>query len=123
VVLLDDELKEIAKEIVRNGALDQALIGLDYFDASINRIAAWVTGARSMQKALLNALLIPHGDLKKLQDEQNYTRLLVCQEEIKTLPFGIVWEEYLARQHIPGNGWYTAVEKYEQDVLSRRRRA
>jgi L-rhamnose isomerase len=120
VVLFEDEVKEIAKEIIRNNAVDRVLIGLDYFDASINRIAAWVTGARNMQKALLNALLLPHGELKKLQDAGDFSKLLVCQEELKTLPFGAVWDEYLKRQKIAGADWYTAVEKYENDVLKLR---
>jgi L-rhamnose isomerase len=119
VVLFEDEIKEIACEIIRNKAEDRVLIGLDYFDASINRIAAWVTGARNMQKALLNALLMPHDDLKSLQDAGNYSKLLGIQEEIKTLPFGAVWEEYLARQGIAPD-WFPAVEKYEQDVLKKR---
>ncbi|GHV88163.1 L-rhamnose isomerase [Spirochaetia bacterium] len=119
VVLFEDETKEIACEIIRNKAEDRVLIGLDYFDASINRIAAWVTGTRNMQKALLNALLIPHDDLKALQDAGNFTKLLVMQEELKTLPLGAVWEEYLARQGIAA-GWYAAVEQYERDVLQKR---
>jgi L-rhamnose isomerase len=121
VVLFEDEIKEIAKEIIRGNALDRVLIGLDYFDASINRIAAWVTGARNMQKALLNALLIPHSDLKKLQDTGDFSKLLVCQEELKTLPFGAVWDEYLKRQKIAGGDWYTAVAQYENDVLKLRK--
>jgi len=97
VVLFEDEIKEIAKEIVRNNATDRVLIGLDYFDASINRIAAWVTGQRSMQKALLYALLCPNEEMKALQDAGNNSRLMVLNEEIKTLPFGDVWEEYCNR--------------------------
>ncbi|MHC6202883.1 L-rhamnose isomerase [Breznakiellaceae bacterium SP9] len=120
VVLFEDEIKEIAKEIIRNNAEERVLIGLDYFDASINRIAAWVTGARNMQKALLNALLIPHGDMKKLQDTGSFSELLVCQEELKTLPFGAVWDEYLKRQKIAGGDWYTAVAQYENAVLKLR---
>jgi L-rhamnose isomerase len=120
VVLFEDEVKEIAKEIVRNKAEKRILIGLDYFDASINRIAAWVVGARNLQKALLCALLMPHGELKKLQDSGQFSRLLVLQEEIKTLPFGAVWDEYLARQKVPGADWFGKVEKYEEDVLKKR---
>jgi L-rhamnose isomerase len=119
VVLFEDEVREIAREIIRCRAEDRVLIGLDYFDASINRIAAWVTGARNMQKALLNALLMPHDEFRALQDAANYSKLLVMQEEIKTLPFGAVWEEYLARQGIAAD-WFPAVEKYEQDVLKKR---
>jgi L-rhamnose isomerase len=120
VVLFEDELKEIAKEIVRNNATARVLIGLDYFDASINRIGAWVTGARNMQKALLYAFLMPHGDLAKLQNAGNFSRLMNLHEELKTLPFGLVWDEYLARQNIAGSDWFDIVEKYEKDVLSKR---
>jgi len=120
VVLFEDEIKEIAKEIIRNKAEHKVLIGLDYFDASINRIAAWAVGARNFQKALLWALLIPHDELKALQDAGNFSKLMVVQEELKTLPFGMVWEEYLARQKIPGSGWYSQVEKYEREVQSKR---
>jgi L-rhamnose isomerase len=120
VVLFEDEIREIAGEIIRNKAEERVCIGLDYFDASINRVAAWVTGARNFQKALLYACLIPHGDLKKLQDEQNYSKLLVMQEELKTLPFGAVWDEYLAREKTPGADWFGTVEQYEKDVLKKR---
>ncbi len=120
VVLFEDELKEIAKEIVRNDATEKVLIGLDYFDASINRIAAWVTGARNMQKALLYALLLPNAQLKALQDEARFTELMNLQEEVKTLPFGAVWEEYLSRENVAGNDWLSEVKKYENEVLSKR---
>lgn len=120
VVLFEDEVKEIAKEIIRNNAEERVLIGLDYFDASINRIAAWATGARSMQKALLYALLTPHAELKKMQDEGNFSKLLVVQEELKTLPFGDVWNEYLSRCNTPAGDWYDSVEKYENEVLKKR---
>ncbi|MBO5928349.1 MAG: L-rhamnose isomerase [Clostridia bacterium] len=120
VVIFDDETKEIAKEIVRNNALDRVYIALDYFDASINRIAAWATGARNMQKALLNALLTPNEVLKDLQEKGEYTKLLVMQEEFKTLPFGAVWEEYLKRQKVLGINWIEEVEKYEKEVLVNR---
>jgi L-rhamnose isomerase len=107
VVLFEDEIKEIAFEIIRNGAEERVLIGLDYFDASINRIAAWVIGARNMQKALLNACLQPFSALKALQEAGNYSKLLFTQEELKTLPFGEVWKEYLARQNIAFD-WFPA---------------
>ncbi len=116
VVLLDDELKEIAKEIVRNNALDKVLIGLDYFDASINRISAWVTGERNMQKALLYALLTPNDTLKKLQDNGEFSELMFRQEQLKTYPFGDVWREYLRRQNLDDN-WFDEIKKYEQGVL------
>lgn len=121
VVLLDDELKEIAREIVRNEALDRVLIGLDFFDASINRIAAWVVGARNMQKALLYALLQPAKRLRALQDAGELTELMVLQEECKTLPFGDVWEAYCERENVPGTGsWFREVKAYEQKVLQKR---
>ena len=119
VVLFEDELKEIAKEIVRNDATEKVLIGLDYFDASINRLSAWVTGQRAMQKALLYALLINHGELKKLQDKADFTTLMVKQEEYKTLPFGAVWNEYLKRQSLCED-YLTEIREYENTVLKER---
>ena len=120
VVAFDDETKEIAKEIVRCGA-DRVFIALDYFDASINRIAAWTVGARNMQKSLMYALLQPNDLLKKLQDEHEYTELFVTQEELKTLPYGDVWEEYLNRQGVRGDDWFEEVKTYEKEVLSKRK--
>ena len=120
VVAFDDETKEIAKEIVRNNALDRVYIALDYFDASINRVAAWAIGLRNMQKALLNALLLPNATLKALQDNGNFTELFVMQEELKTLPLGDVWEEYLRRENVAGDNWYETVKQYEKDVLAKR---
>ena len=121
VVLYEDEVKEIAKEIVRNDALDRVLIGLDFFDASINRIAAWVVGTRIMEKALLFALLQPWEELKKLQDTCRFTELMVWNEELKTLPFGDIWEYYCESQGVPGGKeWYDTVAQYERDVLSQR---
>ena len=120
VVAFDDETKEIAKEIVRNDALNRVYIALDYFDASINRVCAWVVGMRNMQKALLNAMLLPHAKLKALQDEANFTELLALQEECKTLPFGEVWDEYLKREGVAGAEWLDTVKKYEKEVLSKR---
>ncbi len=121
VVTFDDELKEIAKEIVRCDALDRVLIGLDYFDASINRVAAWVIGARNMRKALLNAMLIPHAKLKAMQDSGDFTSLLAMTEELKLYPFGDIWEEYCARKGVPAReGWLDEVKQYEADVLSKR---
>ena len=119
VVLFDDETKEIAKEIVHHDALDRVFIATDYFDASINRISAWVTGMRSVQKALLNALLQPVDTLKALQNEGRLTELMVLQEELKTAPFGDVWEEYLNRENANVN-YIGEVLKYENDVLSLR---
>ena len=120
VLTFDDETKEIAKEIVRNGAIDRVYMALDYFDASINRIAAWTVGFRSWQKALLNALLLPNEKLKQLQDESRFTELLVMQEEVKTLPFGDVWDEYCSRCGVSSNDWFREVKEYEGEVLSKR---
>lgn len=119
VVLFEDELKEIAKEIVRNGATEKVLIGLDYFDASINRLSAWVTGQRAMQKALLYALLCNHGELRSLQDMADFTTLMVRQEEYKTLPFGAVWKEYLKRENLKED-YLTEIREYEKEVLKTR---
>ncbi len=120
VVLFDDETKEIAREIVRCG-VNRVNIALDYFDASINRISAWVTGYRNLQKALLYALLQPNEELQKLQDEQNFSKLMVVQEEFKTLPFSDVWNEYCERCEKPKDGeWFDEVERYEREVLSKR---
>lgn len=121
VVLLDDETKEIAKEIVRNDALERVLIGLDFFDASINRIAAWVIGTRNMQKALLYALLQPHARLRELQDSGQFTELMALSEELKTHPFGDIWEQYCNMQKVPaGMQWMDEIKQYETAVLSRR---
>ena len=122
VVLLDDETKEICKEIVRCGGLDGRVhIALDYFDASINRVAAWVTGFRNAQKALLMALLTPHAELAKLQDTDQFTELLVRQEELKTMPFGEIWAEYCRRCGAPEDGaWFPLVKAYERDVMAKR---
>ena len=122
VVLLDDETKEICKEIVRCGGLDgKVKISLDYFDASINRISAWVTGFRNAQKALLMALLTPTDTLKQLQDNNNWTELMVVNEELKTLPFGDVWAEYCAACGAPNDGeWFKEIKQYETEVLIKR---
>lgn len=121
VVLLDDETKEIAKEIVRNDAIDRVFIALDYFDASINRISAWTVGMRNMQKALLSALLTPNAKLKELQDQCRFTELMMMQEEIKTYPMGAVWDYYCEQEGVPVRAdWYQEVQKYEETVLSAR---
>ena len=120
VLILDDETKEIFKEIVRCGGLDGRVhIALDYFDASINRLAAWTVGMRNAQKALLMALVTP--DMTKLQDESNFTKILVMNEELKTLPFGDIWTEYCTRQGVPADeSWFDTVLEYEKDVLLQR---
>ncbi len=121
VVLWDDETKEMAKEIVRCEGLGRVHMALDYFDAGINRISAWVTGFRSWQKALLAAMCTPHQRFQKLQDTGNMTRLMVEQEELKMYPFGAVWEEYLRRCQVPvGTAYLDEIETYEAEVLLKR---
>jgi L-rhamnose isomerase len=121
VVILNDELFAIAQELVRSGKLDKVHIGLDFFDASINRIAAWVIGTRNMIKALLYALLEPYDALKKMEQKMEYTGRLACMEELKTLPFGAVWDYYCMKKEVPvGSAWFAEVKQYEADVLSKR---
>lgn len=121
VVLFDDETKEIAKEIVRNDALDRVVLGLDFFDASINRISAWVVGMRNMQKSLLYALLTPNKELKAMQDSGSLTKLMMQQEELKTYPMGDVWNYFCESNGVPvGENWFDEVEKYEAEVLLKR---
>lgn len=121
VVLFDDETKEMAKEIVRNDALDRVYMALDYFDASINRISAWATGFRSWQKALLSAMLTPNAMLKELQDTNQFSKLMTLQEAVKTLPFGDVWAYYCESCGVVGDwDFYDEIDKYEKDVLAKR---
>ncbi len=122
VVLFDDETKEICKEIVRCGGLDGSVkIALDYFDASINRVAAWTLGFRNVQKALLNALCTPNEALKAMQDEGKHTELLVRQEQMKTMPFSEVWDEYCARcGAAQDTQWFETVTEYEKETLLKR---
>ncbi len=121
VVRYDDETKEILREVVRCGGIDKTYIALDYFDASINRVAAWITGLRAARKALLNALLTPEKLLADYQNNADYTSLLVISEEIKTAPFGAVWEELCERANMPaGAAWFEEIKKYENEVLSAR---
>ena len=121
VVVLDDELKEIALEIVRSDALNRVIIGLDYFDASINRVAAWVIGTRNMIKALLYAMLTPNGYLKQLQENGNFTERLALMEEFKTYPFGAIWDYYCESMSVPiRETWLEDILKYEKEVLLKR---
>ena len=121
VVILSDDLYAIAKEIIQGNFLERINIGLDFFDASINRIAAWVIGTRSMLKALLFSLLTPYEKLANCEREGNFTSRLALMEEIKTLPFGLVWEYYCHKQNTPGGDqWLNEVYKYENEVLSKR---
>jgi L-rhamnose isomerase len=121
VVILDDELVAIAQEIVRGIYLKRVHIGLDFFDASINRVTAWTIGTRNMIKALLLALLEPITKLRKYENDGDFTSRLAILEEIKTLPFGAVWDYYCEQQNVPvGPAWLDEVKQYETDVLSKR---
>jgi L-rhamnose isomerase len=121
VVILSDELEAIAQEVVRGGYLNRVHIGLDYFDASINRIAAWVIGSRNMLRALLLALVEPIDSLRKLEVSGDYTRRLALLEELKALPSGAVWDYVCLRQGVPvGIGFMDEIQDYEQRVLVKR---
>lgn len=121
VILLDDEIKELAKEIVRNDALGRVIIGLDFFDASINRIAAWTIGTRNMIKALLSAMLTPNEKLKELQDQGNFTERLALMEEFKTYPMGDIWNYYCEKNNVPvAEKWLDDVKDYEKSELNKR---
>ena len=121
VVVLNDDLLAIAREIVANSFENRVHIGLDYFDASINRISAWVIGTRNLQRALLIALLEPIAKLREVEEAGDYTTRLALQEEIKTLPWGAVWDEYCRRQNVPvGSAWLQEVKSYENQVLALR---
>ena len=121
VVILNEELCAIAQEIIRHDYLDRVHIGLDFFDASINRIAAWVTGTRAMYKALLAALLEPTAKLKAIELEGDFTSRLAMLEELKTMPMGAVWDYYCEKQNTPvGPAWIDEVKTYEKEVLSSR---
>jgi L-rhamnose isomerase len=120
VVIFDDETKEIAKEIIRNGS-DRVLLALDFFDASINRIAAWVIGMRNMQKALLAALLLPNDYMATLQNNRQFSELLMLSEEMKLYPVGDVWNYFCELNKVPAReDWFSEVKRYERDVLSKR---
>lgn len=119
VVIKDDTMQDICNEIVRCHAIDKVVMGLDYFDASINRIAAWVIGQRSVEKCLLQALLTPWDNLKELQDKGDFTHLLELEERIKDLPFAEIWSEYLKREGMAGE-IMPAIDEYEKNVLRKR---
>ncbi|MFP7606941.1 L-rhamnose isomerase [Serratia quinivorans] len=121
VVLLDDETQAIAHEIVRHGLFDKVHIGLDFFDASINRIAAWVIGTRNARKALLRALLEPVELLRRLENDGDYTARLAMLEEQKSLPWQAVWEMYCLRHEVPADAsWLGEVRQYEKQILNQR---
>ncbi|MFA6287101.1 MAG: L-rhamnose isomerase [Opitutaceae bacterium] len=121
VVLLDDPLRGIAEELVRGDFLGRTHIGLDYFDASINRVAAWAIGTRNTLKALLIALLEPTALLRDAEAAGDHTTRLALMEDIKSLPWAAVWAEHCRRQNVPGDGtWLREVKAYETSVLSKR---
>jgi L-rhamnose isomerase len=121
VVTLTDDLRAIAEEIVRGEFLGRVHIGLDFFDASINRVAAWVIGSRCMLKALLITLLEPLLELREMENAGDYTGRLAMLEELKTLPFGAVWDYYCLLEGVPvGAAWLDVVRVYERDVLAQR---
>lgn len=121
VVVLNDDVEALALELVRGDFLGRTHLGLDYFDASINRVAAWVIGTRNLQKALLKALLEPSALLREREERQDYTGRLALQEEVKTLPWGAVWERFCETAGVPaGVAWLSDVERYEREVLAAR---
>lgn len=121
VIVLDDELQEIAHEMVRNKLYERTHIGLDFFDASINRVAAWVIGMRNMEKALLKSFLEPTDTMKKMELEGDYTGRLAYMEEMKSMPWQAVWDEFCRRNNVPvGLQWLDEVRGYEAKVLSKR---
>lgn len=121
VVLFNDETRDICKEIARCDDISRIKIAIDYFDASINRIAAWVIGIRNVQKALLFGLLQPNKTLFELQLNGNFTKLMLLQEEVKTYPFGDIWEEFCRRNNVIHNeDWFKEIEEYEKNILSKR---
>jgi len=121
VVLFDDETKEMAKEIVRCNGLERVYMALDFFDASINRIAAWTIGFRSWQKALLNALCTPNVLFTEMQNQERLTELMMMQEELKTFPLGDIWAQYCNESGVcPDAGWFEEIKKYEEEVLNNR---
>jgi len=122
VVILSDELRAIAEELVRGDYLERVHIGLDFFDASINRVAAWIIGTRCMLKALLIALLEPTSKLREMEMSGDFTSRLVMLEELNTMPFGAVWDYYCTKKEVPpAQAWLDEVKAYEKDVLSKRR--
>ena len=121
-MILTDELEAIAQELVRGDYLGRVHVGLDYFDASINRVAAWVVGTRAMLKALLLALVEPTAKLRAVENAGDFSSRLAMLEEIKTLPAGAVWDYYCLKAGVPvGMCWFEKVKKYESQVTSKRK--
>jgi len=121
VVTLSDDLRATAEEIVRGDYLKRVHIGLDYFDASINRVAAWAIGTRNMLRALLIALLEPTAKLRELEANSDFTSRLALMEDLKTMPVGAVWDYYCQSQGVPSTNWLSEIKSYERDVLSKRK--
>ena len=122
VIKLNDELQEVTDEVVKCKGLDKTYLALDYFDASINRVSALIIGARNLEKAILRSLLTPWDLLKEYQDKYDHTKVLLMQEELKSLPWGEVWEEYCIKENVMKDfEWNKYIEKYEQDVLLNRK--
>lgn len=121
VVILDDELQEIANELIRNDLYQRTHIGLDFFDASINRVAAWVIGVQNMQKALLRALLEPTAAMKQFELDGDYTSRLAYMEQLKAMPWQAVWDYFCEKNNVPsGFAWLDEIRNYEKEVLSQR---
>ncbi|EOH85114.1 L-rhamnose isomerase [Enterococcus asini ATCC 700915] len=121
VVIMDDELQDIAKELVRNDLMERTNIGLDFFDATINRIAAWVIGTRNTQKALLKAMLEPTKELQKMELNFDFTSRLAITEELKDFPYADIWNYFCEQNNVPvGLDWLTEVQAYEKEVLANR---
>ncbi len=121
VVTFTDELQAITHELVRGNYLDRVHLGLDFFDASMNRVAAWVIGTRNVLRALLTAMLEPTGQLQQLELDGDFTSRLALMEEQKAMPFGAVWDFYCLKTGVPvGADWLREVKQYEKDVLSLR---
>ncbi|MFW9785630.1 MAG: L-rhamnose isomerase, partial [Candidatus Heimdallarchaeota archaeon] len=121
VVILSDELVQLSEEIIKTQVLNKIHLGLDYFDASINRVGAWVIGTRAVQKSLLYALLQPWETLKEYEENGQYFQRLATVEELKTLPFGAVWDYYCLKNNVLiGHSWIKEIENYDKKVLSKR---
>ena len=121
VVILNDDLQDLAREVIRCNALDRVHIGLDYFDATINRIGAYVIGCRATQKAFLQALLEPSATLQRYEAEGKYFERLALQEELKSLPWAAVWDMFCLQNDVPvGEAYIAEIEQYEADVTSKR---
>lgn len=121
VISLNDEIQDICNEIAKYDAYESVFIGLDFFDASVNRIAAWVIGTRNVKKAILKSLLIPHLQIEEAGNNLDFTKVLMLNEEVKSLPFDVIWEKFCEIENVESSSyWYDEVIKYEKDVLEAR---